>query len=64
MVSIMALTLTLFISTLMLTKSDSDVILCLELLSKTQTRTLHLSYRELIDHLYINPILSIGLIHK
>ena len=25
------------------TKSDSDVILCLELLSKTQTRTLHLS---------------------
>ena len=29
--------------TVMPTKSDSDVILCLELLSKTQTCTLHLS---------------------
>ena len=40
-------------STVMPTKSDIDVILRLELLSKTQTRTLHLSYRDLIDHLCI-----------
>ena len=46
------------------TKNDSDVILCLLLLSKTLTCTLHLSMRESIDHLCINPILWIGLIHK
>ena len=45
------------------TKSDSDVILCLQLPSKTLTCTLHLSIREPIDHLCINPILWIGLIH-
>ena len=47
-----------------LTKSDSDVILCLQLLSKTLTCTLHLSMQGSIDHLCINPILWIGLIHK
>ena len=46
------------------TKSDSDVIFCLQLLSKTLNCTLHLSYRELIGHMCINPILRIGLIHK
>ena len=46
------------------TKSDSDVIFCLQLISKTLTCTLHLSLSELIDHLCINPILRIGLIHK
>ena len=38
------------------TKSDSDVIFCLQLLSKTLTSTLHLSKRESRDHLCINPI--------
>ena len=42
------------------TKSDSDVKLCLQLLSKTLTCILHLSKRESIDHLCINPILMIG----
>ena len=46
------------------TKSGSDVIFCLQVLSKTLTCTLHLSYRESIDHLCINPIHRIGLIHK
>ena len=46
------------------TKSDSDVILCLQLLSKKLTCILHLSVRKLIDHLCIYPILWIGLIHK
>ena len=46
------------------TKRDSDVKLCLQLLSKTLTCSLHLSKRESIDHLCINPILRIGLIHK
>ena len=46
------------------TKSDSDVILCLQLLSKTLTCTLHLSMCESNNHLCINPILLIGLIHK
>ena len=46
------------------TKSDSDVMFCLQLLSKTLTCSLHLSIRESIDHLCINPILWIGLIHK
>ena len=51
-------------STVVPTKSDSDVILCLQLLSKTLTCTLHLSIHESIDHLCINPILWKGLIHK
>ena len=41
------------------TKSDSDVIFCLQSLSKTLTCTLHLSIRESINHLCINPILRI-----
>ena len=45
-------------------KSDSDVVFCLQLLCKTLFCTLHLSLRESIDHLSINPILQIGLIHK
>ena len=45
-------------------KSDSDVIFCLQLLSKTLTCTLHLSLRESIAHLCINPILWIELIHN
>ena len=45
-------------------KSDSDVIFCLQLLSKTLICTFHLSKRESIDHLCINPIRRIGLIHK
>ena len=51
-------------STVLPTKSDSDVIFCLLLFSKTLTCTLHLSLRESRDHLCINPILWIGLIHK
>ena len=52
------------ISTVVPTKSDSDI-LCLQLLlSKILTYTLHLSYGQSIDHLCINPILWIGLIHK
>ena len=51
-------------STVVPTKSDSDVKLCLQLLSKTLTCTLHLSIRKSIDHLSINPILWIGLVHK
>ena len=50
--------------TIVPTKNDSDVVLCLQLLSKTLTCTLHLSIRESIDHLCINAILWIGLIHK
>ena len=46
------------------TKSDRDVILCLQLLSKILTCTLHLSYLESIDHLCNNPILWIGSTHK
>ena len=45
-------------------KSDSDVVFCLQLLSKTLFCTLHLSLRESIYHLCINPILRIGLKHK
>ena len=45
-------------------KRNSDVIFCLQLLSKILTCTLHLSLRESIDHLCINPILRIGFIHK
>ena len=51
-------------STVVPTKSDSDVIFCLLLFSKTLTCKLHLSLRESRDHLCINPILRIGLIHK
>ena len=50
--------------TVMPAKSDSDIILCLQLLSKTLKCALHLSIRQSIDHLCINPILWIGLIHK
>ena len=52
------------LSTVMPTKSDSDVIFCLQLLRKTFNCTLHLSYRESIDYVCINHILWIGLIHK
>ena len=45
-------------------QSDSDVVFCLQLLSKTLTCTLHLSYCELISPLCINPILRIGIIQK
>ena len=45
-------------------KSDSDVVFCLQLLSKTLTCTFYLSSCESIDHLCINPILQIGLIDK
>ena len=49
------------------TKSDSDAVLGLvskTWLSKTLTCTLHFSEPKSIDHLCINPILRIGLIHK
>ena len=46
-------------STVVPTKSDSAVILCLQLLSKTLTCTLNLSACVSIDHLCINPILRI-----
>ena len=52
------------LSTALPAKSDSDVVLCLQLLSNTLTFTLHLSFRESIDYLFIIPILWIGLIHK
>ena len=42
------------------TKSNSDVILCLQLLCKTLYCTRHLSKRDSIEHLCINPILQIG----
>ena len=46
------------------TKSDNDVMFCLQLFSKKLTCTLHLSKRESIDHFGINPILRIGLMQK
>ena len=52
------------IFTVVPTKSDSDEMFCLQLLSKQLTCTLHLTKRESTDHLCINPILWIGLIHK
>ena len=52
------------VSTVVPTKSDSDTILCLQLLSKTLTCRLHLSLRESIDHLCMYPILKIRLLHK
>ena len=39
-----------------LSKSDSDVMLCLQLLSKTISCTLHLSMCESTDHLCINHV--------
>ena len=45
------------------TKSDSDIIFCLQFLSQILTCTPHFRYHELKDHLDINPILWIGLIH-
>ena len=55
----------IYSSTVVPNKSDSDVLFCLQLLSKTLTCTLHLSYNfELIDHVCINSILRRGLIHK
>ena len=51
-------------ATVVPTKSDSDIMFCLQLLGKKLTCTLHLTYCESIDHLCINPILWIGLIHK
>ena len=47
-------------TTVLPAKSDSDVVFCLQLLSKTLTCTLHLSLYESIYHLCINPILQIG----
>ena len=44
------------------TKSDSDVIVCLQLLNETFTCTPPFCLRESIDHLGIS--LRIGLIHK
>ena len=52
------------VHTVVPTKSNNDVILCLQLRSKTLTSTLHFSICESIDHLCINPILWIELIHK
>ena len=54
----------IWITTVVPTKSDSDVILYLQLQSKTLACTLHLSIRGSIDHLCINPIQRLGLIHK
>ena len=45
----------------MSTKSDSDVILCLQMLSKTLTCTLELT--RIDSSLVYYPILMIGLIH-
>ena len=55
---------TVKISPVVPTKNDSDIVPCLQLLSKTLTCTLHLSYCESLDHLCINPILWIGSIHE
>ena len=61
---VLYLTDLIWISTVVPTKSDSDVILYLQLLSNTLTCTLHLSIRSSIDHLRIYPIPRLGLIHK
>ena len=42
-------------TTVVPTKSDSDVIVCLQLLSETFTCTLHFCLHESIDHLPLNP---------
>ena len=52
------------ICTVVPSKSDSQVKLSLQLLSKPLTCTLHLSLCELIHNLCINSILRMGLIHK
>ena len=52
------------IYTVLPTKSDTDEIFCLQLLSKTFICTFILSLRESRDHLCINPIRRTGLIHK
>ena len=52
------------LSTVVPNKRDSDVILCLQLISKTLACTLYISIRQSIDHLCFNPIHRIGLIHK
>ena len=48
------------------TKSDSDELFWLQLLSETLTCTLHFCWRESIDHLCLNPILRItaGVIYR
>ena len=46
--------------TVLLAKSDSDVVFCSQLFSKILTYTLHLSLCESIDHLCINPIMCIN----
>ena len=46
------------------TKNDSDILFCLQILSKILTYEHHFSLYESIYHLCINPILRIGLIHK
>ena len=60
----MPLLLTYVISTVIPTKSDNDGILCLQLLIRQLTCTIHMIKWELIDHLCINRILGIGLIHQ
>ena len=45
----------LYCATVEPTESDSDVICCLQLQSESLPCILHLSLRELIDHLCINP---------
>ena len=56
--------LLLVFSTVLPTKSAIDDMFCLQLLNQTLTCTHHLGQIESIDHLCINPILWIGLIHK
>ena len=56
--------MSILIATVVPTKSDSDALFCLQLLSKTFTCTLQFSLRESIDHLCINPIHWIVLLHK
>ena len=53
-----------FPPTIVPTKCDSYVLLCLQLLSEKIACTFHLTLRKSIDHLCINPILRIQLIHK
>ena len=51
------------VPTVVPTKSDSDVVFGLQLMSETLTFARHLSWRDSIDHPCINPILRIGLVH-
>ena len=64
LITVFTQTLVINNTTVLPAKSDSEVIFCLQLLSKTFTFTRHFSQRGSIDHLCINPILRIGLIHK